>query len=490
MSKASRQNVLFILVDQWPAWAFGHRGADIATPNMDRLAAQGTVFTNAFTSCPLCSPARGALLTSRRPHQTGMYDNCGVGYSLQEGLSQDEATWIDEAVRLDYHTGYFGKWHLGPDGPILRGAHRHDPKVDPHAKPYDPATNDYSYERCQARYAEQGKTLLLKGRAPFWGQHKYTKEETSPFAIIENGVRFLEEHAAAGTEHPFFLTVSSGPPHFPHYLPQEYADLAESLKADLPESIDDSFEGKPRFHGRPWWPCMDTSMLDRNEWRTVIAYSHAHIMLVDEAIGRILGALDRLGLAESTTVVFTGDHGDMEGAHNRFDKGPYFYDEVWRIPLIVRAPGKEAATQDAFVSILDIGETFFTLIDAEPSADRPRAGRDLLPLVGAADPPADWPQIAFGIYDFYNGMNFALRAIRDDRFKYVWNPQDVDELYDLERDPHELHNLAGAPEVRDSQEALRLRLLDWLVEIGDSLPERVDNLPNAGTITATGRPGP
>ncbi len=170
------QNAVFILTDQWPAWAFGFLGADIPTPNIDRLASEGTVFTNAFTSCPLCTPARGSLLTARWPHQNGVYDNQSVGYSLQESI--------------------------------------------------------------------------------------------------------------------------------------------------------------------PWWGCMDTSPLDKEEWKTVIAYSHAHITMVDEAIGRILDALDRLDLADTTTVIFTSDHGDMEGAHNRFDKGAYFYEEVWRIPFIIRAPNQ------------------------------------------------------------------------------------------------------------------------------------------------------
>ena len=109
---------------------------------------------------------------------------------------------------------------------------------------------------------------------------------------------------------------------------------------------------------------MDTAMLNEDEWRTVIAYSHAHIMLVDEAIGRVLDSLDRLGLRESTTVVFTSDHGDMEGAHNRFDKSAYFYEEVWRIPLIIRRPHTAPATQEAFVSLMDISETLFSLINA------------------------------------------------------------------------------------------------------------------------------
>jgi arylsulfatase A-like enzyme len=488
----AQENVLFILVDQWPAWAFSFLGADIATPSIDRLAREGTVFRNAFTSCPLCTPARGALLTSRWPHQTGVYDNHAVGYSQQQSLSLDERTWIDEAVRQGYHVGYCGKWHLGPINPEARGAHGFDPEVEAHAKPYDPATDSYDYEGMKALYEEHGKRQLVRGRAPFWGETRGTKEQKQPFPVVANGVRFLEEWSEGGQDKPFLLTLSSAPPHFPHFLPEEYARIADQLRPTikLPSTLEDNCTGRPWFHAAPWWPCMDTSVLDEEEWRTLIAFSHAHIMLVDEAIGRALDALDRLGLSDSTTVVFTADHGDMEGAHNRFDKGAYFYEEVWRIPLVVRRPETTAVEQNAFVSLLDVGETLFDLIGADATPERPRYGRSLLPLVGQGETPESWPPVAYGVYDLYNGMSFAVRAIRDERWKYVWNPQDIDELYDLASDPTEITNLADTPEHASTKYALRQRLLDWLREIGDPLPEQVEALPAAGTIVATGKPGP
>lgn len=484
-----RPNVLFILTDQWPAWAFGFLGAGIPTPNIDRLAAEGTVFSNAFTTCPLCTPARGALLTGRLPHQTGVYDNHSVGYSLQESMPLSERTWIDEAAGLGYHVGYFGKWHLGPVNPEARGAHRFNPGVEVSRVPYDPAVSEYSYERMAEMYGRQGEALA-RGRAPFWGDIATPKDKVQPFPVMEAGMRFLDEWAAGSRQDPFFLTVSSSPPHFPHYLPAEYGELAGELSTRLPASLGDTFNGKPWFQNRPWWPCMDTDPIDEAEWHTVIAYSHAHIAMVDEAIGRVLDAVDRLGLADSTTVVFTADHGDMEGAHNRFDKGPYFYDEVWRIPLVVRAPERQGAVQDAFVSLLDVGETLFGLVGSEPDPSRPRLGRDLRALVGASERPAGWRQEAYGVYDLYNGMSFAVRAIRDERHKYVWNPQDVDELYDFDRDPHEMTNLAADPACTGVRDRLRVRLLDWLAETGDPFADRVDDLPAAGTVLATGRPGP
>ena len=163
-------NILFILTDQWPAWAFSYRGADIPTPNIDRLAAAGTVFDNAFTTCPLCTPARGTLLTARWPHQNGVRDNHAVGYSQQPSLSLDEATWIDEAVAHGYHVGYFGKWHLGPNNPEARGAHRYDPDRGGRPQALRPQTSTSPIRSRKERMIGARPFALIRGRSPFWGE--------------------------------------------------------------------------------------------------------------------------------------------------------------------------------------------------------------------------------------------------------------------------------------------------------------------------------
>lgn len=456
------------------------------------MAAAGTVFTEAFTTCPLCTPARGTLLTARWPHQTGVVDNYAVGYSQQISMPLTERTWIDEAVRQGFHTGYFGKWHLGPINPEARGAHCFDPHVEAQRLPYDPQTSDFSYATAQERYARESREALIEGRAPFWGDVTKPKEECAPFPVMAQGVRFLEEWAAGDQDQPFFLTLSSAEPHFPHYLPAEYARLARQRETgiQLPPNLHDNCESRPWFHAVPWWPCMDTSVLDEPEWRRVVAYSQAHVTMVDEAIGQVFKALDRLGLWDSTIVVFTSDHGDMEGAHNRFDKGPYFYDEVWRIPLVIRTPEAAPATQDAFVSLMDVGHTLFGLSQANAATMQTRMGRNLMSLVGQATHPSPWPPTVYGVYDRYNGMSFAVRAIRNHRYKYVWNPQAIHELYDLHHDPHEMRNLAGASPYTGVESQLHRQLLTWLADIGDDLPCRMGELPPAGTIMATGHAGP
>ena len=146
------------------------------------------------------------------------------------------------------------------------------------------------------------------------------------------------------------------------------------------------------------------------------------------------------------------------------------------------------AIQPAFVSLIDLGETLFRLIGVEATATR--LGRNLMPLVGHRSRPADWPQTAYGVYDLYNGMSFAIRAIRTEDYKYVWNPQDINELYHLQADPHEMQNLAGSLAHQVIQANLHHQLIAWLTEVGDDFLDHIEYFPPAGTILATGQAGP
>jgi arylsulfatase A-like enzyme len=199
-------NILFLLTDQWPHDSFGRYKKEISTPNMDKLAAEGTVFTNAFTTCPLCSPARGTLFTGRWTFQNGVKDNLNIGHSTQESLSKEEDTWLDAAMRRGYDTGYFGKWHLGHekeplkrlDLPVQKSAHR-----------------ELSYNEVKANIKKIEREVLLEGNAPFWGVLPGTKEDTRAFKTVAGGVEFLERYAHSSKDTPFCLTVSTSSPHFP-----------------------------------------------------------------------------------------------------------------------------------------------------------------------------------------------------------------------------------------------------------------------------------
>ena len=485
--QAKRQNILLLLTDQWPATHFGHRGAPIATPSIDALVSSGTLFENAFTSCPLCSPARGTLLTGLRPWRNGMVDNYGVGYSLQRPLDAAFRTWLEVGADAGYRVGYFGKWHLGPDGPRRRGATESSPAIDSRQRPFDEKLG-HSYASVAARYAEE-RRRLVSGNPPFYGELAGGREQTHAFRLVEEVHGFLERHVHGDDSKPFLLTASFTGPHFPHYLPAAHAHRYRPEEVSLPRSLHDDFAGKPWFHRVPWWPSMDTSAFDEAEWRRAIAYTRGHMTMVDEAIGCVLDLLAQYGRDQDTAVLFAADHGDMCGEHNRFDKAAYFYEEVLRIPLCIRLPGAVPAVNAAPVSFIDLGTTLFHLL-GEQEHGATTDGRDLMPLVGTDQVPSGWDDAAYASYHRYNGISFECRCVRTASHKYVWNPQDVDELYDLERDPAELVNLIDRHDCTAVRGELAARLRSWLQDAGDPLPATAGDLPPAGTILATGQPGP
>lgn len=476
MARARPQhNVLLLLTDQWRHDALGCAGNPLAhTPHLDRLAEGAARFTCAFTPTPLCSPARASLLTGRWPHQTGVTDNFGVGATRQGPLAREQRTWLEAARDAGFRVGYFGKWHLGEDGPILRGAEGWSRGGFDRGRPAPGTGRSPATEMGELRpdWPEPDYPGVLPGgRPPFCGTISGTLQDTATWRTATEGIHFLRIR----DDRPWFMAVSFHGPHFPHLVPEPYADLIDPAEVPLPASLEDDFAGKPWFQGRTWWPCHDTSGLSADDWRRTAAAYYGAIAMLDAAIGSVLAAArdDR-----PTAIVFTSDHGEMLGAHGRFDKGPYLYDEVLRVPLIIRPPeGAAPAVRDEFVNLLDVGATLFALT-GEAS---PGSGRNLL---GPArdDAAGVWPDEAFGWYESYNGHSFVLRSIRTRDWKYCFVPQAVDELYDLHADPHELTNLASDPGHAPMVRALRARLFAWMHRERDPLANDCSDLPPAGSL--------
>jgi len=227
-------------------------------------------------------------------------------------------------------------------------------------------------------------------------------------------------------------------------------------------SFAETFEGKPYIQKQQLhsWGIEHFAWED---WAPIVARYYGSVSEMDEAVGRVLAELDALGEAERTIVIFTADHGDMCGAHRMMDKHCIMYDDVLHVPLVVRWPGVVPAGAECgrFVyGFLDLAPTLSEIA----SLGGPEGGfhgRSLLPLLGGEE-PGDWRE---AVVATYNGQQFGLycqRMIRTGRWKYVWNPTDVDELYDLAEDPAELRNRIADPDLAETLAGLRRRLHDEL----------------------------
>jgi arylsulfatase A-like enzyme len=442
-----RPNILFIQSDQHRHDGLGSAGrCPVLTPHLDALAQEGVRFTDAYTPIPICCPARQALINGRRPEAFGALWNFDNSFSVQH-LSPEDYSWPRELKESGYQTGYVGKWHVHPE----RG---------PEAFGFEQCRLDTEYRKFRRE-----KYPLHKFEHGFAGEvDPIPLEDTFTHWAARKAEELLRSFTAAGR--PWHLRLDFHEPH-PPYRPARAFDEMYSA-ADIPKwgSFDDTFAGKPYIQKQQLlsW---GIEQYGWEEWAPIVARYYAAISQMDDAIGRVLSVLDELGMKENTIVVYTSDHGDMCGSHRMMDKHYIMYDDVVRVPLIVRWPKRLATGTvcDRFVySALDLPPT---LLEACGLAAQPFFhGSSLLPLLDGTAPD-DWRT---AVVSTYNGQQFGLytqRMIRTADYKYIWNLTDVDEFYVMGDDPHELHNAIDRPQYQETIRELRKSLCAELEAVGD-----------------------
>lgn len=461
-----QRNVVLVTFDDLRQDTPGFNGGSAKTPQMDRLAAKSTNFRNAMTTVGLCSPSRATLFTGRYGHQTGLDDNCGTWHSRLTDLADDETTLIEWTRQAGYFVGYLGKWHLGPGGPARRGVHRPAAKTGKH-RPNRIYRKPDGYTRIH-RYYEPGRTFDEKPE--YYGTRQGTYENTGEYKHTQNAVAFLRE--AADQDRPFVLCVNYSGPHPAYVVPAPYNTMYGAADVPLAGNFLHRSDDKPRYQNDPLWYWHDVGHLTELDWRKMNSHYWGFVTLVDRALGQVLETLDELQLSDNTMVVLVGDQGSMLGEHALYDKGPYCYDELMRIPLLIRVPGARSGTVDRQVSIIDINQTIVDWLGLEPDNGQ-RFSRSLLPLV-RHEPDAwrDVPDAAFYRYEWYNGKWYGIRAVRTPDWKYCWNPVGIDELYDLRKDAEERVNRINDPSAAGELKRLRRRLMAHLQQTGDPAADR------------------
>lgn len=416
---------------------------DMHTPHLDRLAAGGIRFDRAYTCQPVCGPARSALFTGLWPHSNGSWANL-----LALG---DNVTTLGQRLRdHGLRTGYVGKWHL--DGSDYFGLGRCPDGWDAETW-YD--MRNYLEElsdedRLRSRLTETNRDPDL------------TAEFTYGHRCSNRAIDFLERHA----DEDFLLVVSYDEPHGPCLCPRPYSEMYRDYELPKRPNVWDRLEDKPEHH-RAWaGQAVET---DRDALRLKYPDYFGCNSFVDAEIGRVLDAVDRL--APDALVVYTSDHGDALGSHCIGNKGPAMYEEIARIPFIVRWPGVAPAGTvcEHPVSHIDLVPT---LLDAcALPVPEVLEGATMLPTLRDPAVRTNYAVfMEFGRYevdhDSFGGFQ-PVRAACDGRYKLVVNLLTSDELYDLEADPYELTNLIDSPEHAAQRDGLHDRLLDWMNDTRD-----------------------
>ena len=436
-----RPNILICMTD--------HQRADTVlaehpavTPNLARLAADGLTFTNVYCPSPHCCPARATFHTGLYPSRHGVWNNICNDQALSRGLNAGVRCFGEDLAEAGYDLAFTGKWHVSTL--TTPGDHGWRELSFSGHKPREHHTAWEQYEKLAERpdATERGEGEILR---PGYGTYRlYGTNEPRPDSHDERTIaEALEElpKLAAG-EQPWCLFVGLIGPHDPYNVPKRFADLHDLKDVALPASYEDTFQDKPRVYSK--MRDMRFGQLSAREVREGIRHFWAYCSYLDDLFGKLLAALDATGQADDTLVLYTSDHGDYCGEHGLFAKGIPCFSGAYHVPGVVRWPAGLAGRgrrADELVSLADFAPTFVELAGSQPDASL--TGRSLAPFL-RGEAPGDWRD---EIHTQCNGVElyYTQRSVRTPTHKYVFNGFDVDELYDLRADPHEMVNLAGEP---------------------------------------------
>jgi choline-sulfatase len=438
MSDARDRNVLLVTSDEHRPDALGCAGHPVVeTPTLDRLAARGARFTDAYCPSPLCVPSRAALATGRYVHEIERWDNAtpyrgeprSWGHHFRE-----RGVDVTTVGKLDFKSGVDDgfpdqRYARHRDSPDVYGLHRDPPKVRENAR----------------------ERILDAGPVPD-GEAWYCDMEGD---VTEEAVSFLEERAAerdgGADDDPWVCWASYVLPHFPlraeERLYERYVDHPDlDLPIDNPAGDDHPVLEEIRDH-------FDGREVDAETLRRTRAAYYALCTALDEQIGELLDTLDRTGLAEDTLVVYLSDHGEPLGDHECWWKC-CTYESAAGVPMIVDGPGVADRTVETPVNALDAVPTMADAARIDP--DPAWRGRSLLPVArGEADPDAERAVLS----EYHgHGVSRGMFMLRRGDLKYVRYPDYPDQLFDLSDDPDELENRAEDSAYADACEDLAAEL--------------------------------
>jgi len=438
-------NILFIISDQHQWRYMGHGGHPaVRTPHLDRLAREGVRFTDAYSQCPLCGPSRASVLTGLYPHTNRQYTH--GGFPLPEGMP----TLGTVFRQAGYATGAIGKVHvlgetrerdLGFDDRQMRlYTHKF---ADYIAAVGEDAVNRYAtYRKPLPRF----QTVYNPTNAPV----DLRDEQMFDHLVVERCIRFMEANRAQ----PFILWAGLEKPHTDWTAPARYHAMYDPRDMALPPTVGEDRTDMPNA----WYASTRQSWcFDEDEIRHCLAAYCANVTYLDDHVGKLLAALDRLNLAGETLVVYTTDHGEMCFDHGMVQKQNFFEESV-RVPLLFRLPsGVGAGTVRCEpVELLDLFPTFCELagVTAPPVLD----GRSLAAALRDGTPlEAERP-----VFSEYYEWGFPERMIRQGDWKYMHAEGEACQLYNLADDPRETRNRIADLDCQAILQRLRQRLLtDW-----------------------------
>ena len=421
-------NVLFIAVDDLNDWvaAYG-KHAGVKTPNIDRLARQGMLFTRAYCSAPSCNPSRASMLTGVRPSTSGVYFN-----------DQPWRPVMPDAVTLPQYFTQNGYDVMGT-GKIFHEVYN-DKASWPVYYPVPPSLKP-------ANAKEKGTDV--KGTRFEWGPLNASDSLMADFKIAERGIDYLQQDHTK----PFFLAVGIIKPHLSWYVPQKYFDMYPLAEVKRPLVMPNDLDDVPPAGVKMAKREGDHKYVTKNNlWENAVQGYEASISFADAQIGRLLDALDKSKYKSNTIVVLFGDHGWNLGEKEHWRKFA-LWEETTHVPFIISAPGmiKPNSVCDRTVNLMDI---YPTLIDmCSFPARKGIEAVSIYPLL--KNPKLQWNHPSVSTWGQNN------HSVRTERWRYIRYSDGGEELYDHNIDPHEWKNLASDPKFSD----IKNQLAVWMPKV-------------------------
>ena len=435
LNAATPPNILFIAIDDqndWIGCLGGH--PQVKTPNIDALAARGTLFLNAHCQAPLCNPSRSSLLTGLRPSTTGIY-------GLSPGIRDVEIT--KGRVTLPQMFTKAG-WFTYTSGKIY-----HDGSVKP--RDHEAEFNVWGPAPAMPKPPKPFSSIPNSHPLMDWGPFPERDENNADWKIASGAVEALK---SAPTNKPFFIASGFRLPHVPLFASQKWFDLYPLDTLVMPPVRENDRDDTPFFSWYLHWklPEPRLSVLRRyGEWKPMVRAYLASVSFMDSQVGRVLQALEATGRADNTIVVLWSDHGWHLGEKLISGKNS-LWERSTRVPLIFAGPGVGRGTKCVQpVELLDIFPTLLELTGQPARSDL--EGHSLGPQLRAAAAPREWPAITT--------HNQGNHAIRTERWRYIHYADGSEELYDMKVDPNEWTNLVADPKTA----AIRRDLARWLPKV-------------------------
>ena len=478
-TRTDKPNVVFLWTDQQRADTMAAYGnSRIHAPNLNRLAAESTVFERNYVTQPICTPSRGSIVTGLWPSQHGCVRN-------NIPLPADALTHPELLDDDDYRTAFLGKWHLGDEIWPQRGFEEWAGIEDLYIRHYSEGRDRTSKSAYHHFLVENGFEPDIERE----GQRVFSREFSARLPLRFSKPAFLRRRARdfirRHRDEPFMLHVNFLEPHDPNfgpfdgYHPEDEVPLPGNWQ-DYPD------ESEPvRYQYLRKYAAMTRGITEKDIKRETSRY-WGLVTMVDMAVGGILGELEKWGLDDNTIVVYTSDHGEQMGSHGLYWKG-VIYEESARVPMLLRYPRKGFGKQriERPVSSIDITSTLMDLLGVPEKAEglpgrswSRYLGRDAKPesvfyqwhwkRSGRMHTLADRGLMPREVADSAAHLNSRTIVTREG-LKLCLREKEVSQLFDLGKDPHEIHNLYGAKRLSKDVSRLTREVEAWQESIGDDL---------------------